>query len=264
MKSRALIANGAILAFVGTSCAALLLSLGPVEEQFHQSYPLASGGRVSLDNINGNVKVTAWDRDEVRVDAVKRASSRDRLDEARIVVDSSPDAIRIQTRYADSNLENDAAYVEYRLNIPRQAQVDEIRLVNGSLGVDGLSGDVRASTVNGSIKASNLTGDAKISTVNGRVEANFNRLGEASSIYLNSVNGNIEVSLPHDAHADFTANNVTGNINNDFGFPVERGPFIGSKLKASWKGGGTRIKVRNVNGNILIVPVVNGRRIRLT
>jgi DUF4097 and DUF4098 domain-containing protein YvlB len=259
-----LIANGAILAFAGTACAALLLAVGPVEEQFHQSYPLATGGRVSVDNINGNVKVTAWDRDEVRVDAVKRASSRDRLDETRIVVDSSPDAIHIETRYADSNLENDAANVEYTLNIPRQARVDEIKLVNGNLGVDGLSGDVRASTVNGSIKARNLAGDAKISTVNGRVEANFDRLEEARSIHLNSVNGNIELSLPPDAHADFTANNVTGSIHNDFGLPVERGPFIGSKLRATWKGGGTRIKVRNVNGNILIVPVVKGRRVRFT
>ena len=35
-------------------------------EEFHQTYPLAAGGRVSLSNINGRVKITGWDRDEVK------------------------------------------------------------------------------------------------------------------------------------------------------------------------------------------------------
>ncbi len=54
-------------------------------EEFHQSYPLTAGGRVSLSNLNGKVRVTAWDRNEVRVDAVGRGSHRhqDRVSEAR-------------------------------------------------------------------------------------------------------------------------------------------------------------------------------------
>src|SRR4030095_8224428 len=50
-----------------------------VREEFHQTYPLSLTGRVSLENINGDVQIKVWDRAAVQVDAVKRAHRRDRL-----------------------------------------------------------------------------------------------------------------------------------------------------------------------------------------
>ncbi|HYE65584.1 MAG TPA: hypothetical protein VD966_08375 [Pyrinomonadaceae bacterium] len=47
-----------------------------VREEFHQTYPLTPDGRISLENMNGSVRITAWDRQEVKVDAVKRAQTR--------------------------------------------------------------------------------------------------------------------------------------------------------------------------------------------
>ena len=48
-----------------------------LREEFHQSYPISAQGRVTLKNISGAVRITAWDRAEVRVDAVKRALTRE-------------------------------------------------------------------------------------------------------------------------------------------------------------------------------------------
>ena len=70
-----------------------------LREEFHQTYPLSRQGRVSLENINGSVRVTAWDRNEVKVDAVKMAYRRDRLDEAKIVVRSDANAFHVETDY---------------------------------------------------------------------------------------------------------------------------------------------------------------------
>src|SRR5205823_15072135 len=70
-----------------------------VREEFHQTYPLAADGRVSLENVNGGVHITVSDRNEVQVNAVKRAYKQERLTEARIDVSSTMDAIRIRTRY---------------------------------------------------------------------------------------------------------------------------------------------------------------------
>nr|MBA3804147.1 hypothetical protein [Acidobacteriota bacterium] len=39
-----------------------------LREEFHQTYPLAADGRVSLENINGSVTISTWDRNEVKVD----------------------------------------------------------------------------------------------------------------------------------------------------------------------------------------------------
>src|SRR5918998_3216594 len=72
---------------------------GDLTEEFHQTYQLAPGGRVHLENINGDVRVRGWDRNEVKVDAVKYAHTRERLEEARIEVDATAQSVHIETRY---------------------------------------------------------------------------------------------------------------------------------------------------------------------
>jgi hypothetical protein len=81
-------------ATLGTVCALVMLAVGAhgsdyrgaVTEEFHQTYSLTPDGRVELDNINGPVHISTWDRNEVKVDAIKSASTKERLDEARIEI----------------------------------------------------------------------------------------------------------------------------------------------------------------------------------
>jgi len=89
-----------------TVCALLLATAeggaleaqGKLTEEFHQTYPLSPGGSVELKNINGAVHITAWDRNEVKVDAVKYANSQERLDDAKIRIDAEKDTVSIRTR----------------------------------------------------------------------------------------------------------------------------------------------------------------------
>src|SRR4029077_3915270 len=74
-----------------------------ISEEFHQTYPLNATGRVSIENINGGVRIAVWDQNEVKVDAVKRAYKKERLDEAKVDVNSTPDSIRIRTEYPEGN-----------------------------------------------------------------------------------------------------------------------------------------------------------------
>ena len=39
-------------------------------EELHKTYPIDADGRVSLKNVNGPVHISAWDRNEVQVDAI--------------------------------------------------------------------------------------------------------------------------------------------------------------------------------------------------
>ena len=72
-----------------------------VTQEFHKTVPLTANGRVSLDNINGNVEITGWDRNEVQIDAVKTASDQQRLDDMRIEVNASSDSVEIRTRFPE-------------------------------------------------------------------------------------------------------------------------------------------------------------------
>jgi DUF4097 and DUF4098 domain-containing protein YvlB len=227
-------------------------------EEFSQTYALSAHGRISLENLNGDVRITSWDRDEVKVEAVKRAPDRERLGDARIVVDAAGDALSIRTHYTGAS--EDPASVEYRITVPRQASLEEVKLINGGLSIVGVAGDVNASAVNGSIHAEQLAGEARLSTVNGELEAAFHSLGGTRAIFLTSVNGPITLSLPPDARASLNARNLSGGIRSEFGRPLRTATAGGQRLHTTIKGGGTRIHLHNINGGISITgPARRGR-----
>jgi Putative adhesin len=266
-QSRLAAVAGTIL---GTVCALLLVTAqghasdkGRYTEEFHQTYPLAAGGRVELDNINGAVHITAWDQNIVKVDAVKYAGTRERLGEAKIEVEAGSDFVSIHTKYPDHDRTfdggpNDPAGVEYILTVPRSARLDEIKLINGPLDIHGVAGEVRASCINGPLVADGLQGRVKLEAINGRLEASFDRL-EKASVELSSVNARVTLTLPSDAKADIEASTVSGSIEDDFGLNVRHHRFVGHDLHGELGGGGTRIRVSNVNGRIEIRHANDGR-----
>ncbi len=250
----------ALLALAG---AVSLPATGNFHQESSRTYPLSARGRVTLQNINGDVHIRAWDRNEVRIAAVKTASSRGLLNEARVTVNSTADSINIATRFGDASAVNPGT-VEFTLMVPRHAHLTNIKAINGAVDIEGVSGGINASSVNGPVRAQKIAGDARLSTVNGKLEATFERLSDARTISMNSVNGPISLSIPYDAGAEFNARNVTGGIDNDFGIPVSQDHSAGSQLHGVLKGGGTYISLKNINGAICITPMSHGHRVKFT
>lgn len=240
-----------------------------LREEFHQTYPLSANGRVSLENINGGVQIKVWDRAALQLDAIKKAYRKERLAEARIDVTATEENIRIKTEYPEGNQifrggegrYNNPATVEYTLTVPRTAVLESIELVNGSLDIDGVEGDVKASSINGKVVARGLIGETKLSTINGQLQAIFTRLDEAKPISLGSVNGNVVLIIPSDSNASVRAATVHGSIANDFGLQARHGEYVGHNLDGQIGTGGPRIKLDNVNGSIRISHAQDGRAI---
>jgi DUF4097 and DUF4098 domain-containing protein YvlB len=273
-KKRLLLSLAALAALVLTAADASVVAQRSdrpeLTEEFHQTYPLAAGGRVSLSNINGAVKVQAWERAEVKVDAVKRAYTAERLREAQIKVDASANRVRIETEYPgstfrwsdrDGERHENPASVEYTLTIPRGASIDEINLVNGSLNVEGVAGSVKASSVNGRVTAAGLSGPVNLSVVNGRLEATLDSLTESGDVSLSAVNGPLIVTLPSDANAVVRASTVHGAISNSFELPVREGEYVGRNLEGRLGRGGADVRLSNVNGPIQIRRASDGRQL---
>lgn len=259
-------------AVLGTVCALFALALGAhasddrgaFTEEFHQTYSLTPDGRIELDNINGAVHISTWDQNQVKVDAVKSADSKERLDEARIEVNSGNDYLSIRTKYPDHDhnshwgSHNNPASVEYTLTVPRTVRLDEIKLINGSLDITGVTGEVHASCINGRLEAHNLAGRSELATINGHLEAEFDAL-PSSSIELKSVNGSVDLTIPSDSKAEIEANTVNGGIDNDFGLRVVHHRYVGHDLRGELGGGGAHVRLEDVNGRIEIRHASDGR-----
>jgi DUF4097 and DUF4098 domain-containing protein YvlB len=234
---------------------------GAFTEEFHQTYALTSDGRVGLENINGDVHISTWDQNQVKVDAVKYADSKDQLGEAHIEIDSGKDYVAIRTKYPDHDhwgVHNNPASVEYTLTVPRSARLDEIKLINGALDVNGVAGEVHASCINGRLEAHNLSGRAELSTINGHLEAKFDHVSD-SPVELKSVNGSVELTIPSDSKAEIEANTISGAIENDFGLHVNHRRVVGHDLRGELGDGGPHIKLSSVNGRIEIRHASDGR-----
>lgn len=235
-----------------------------LREEFHQTYALSPTGRVSLENLNGGAQIKVWDRAAVQVDAIKKAYRRDRLNEAKIEVNATEENVRIKTEYPDRDQEfrNDRyenpATVEYTLTVPRKAVLESIEMVNGSIDIEGVEGNVKASSINGPLTARGLMGEAKLSTVNGPLQATFTQLDESKAISLASVNGNLTLVIPSNANASVRAGTVHGGISSDFGLKVKHGEYVGHSLDGQIGTGGPRIKLGNVNGAIRINHAQDG------
>jgi DUF4097 and DUF4098 domain-containing protein YvlB len=251
LKSRGAVFAALVAMILAPSAQAL--SGNNVTEDFHKTVPLNANGRVSLENVNGNVEITGWDKNEVQIDAVKSARDQQRLDEAKIEVEGSGDSVRIRTRYPEGDSNDDLASVHYILHVPAGAQLHKIHLVNGSLQVSQFKGEVNAHLVNGKLKAQDLAGRAELSTVNGSSEVQFSSLANVQEVKISAVNGSINLMLPASPNANVSASSISGNIKSDFPIQVESG-FMGHRMNGTLGSGGTRIELSNVNGSTHIGP----------
>lgn len=224
----------------------------PYEEVIDQSFAVSTSAQVSLDNVNGDVSIEVWDRDEVRVHAIKRASTPELLAELEVRIDASANGVDVGTHYPSGNLRGESTSVDYTLTVPRQARIESVDLVNGNLRIVGVEGGVEAESVNGSIHAEGLAGEVGIETVNGALELEASSSGLGDHVSLESVNGSLEIFLPAAADVAVHAETVNGSIRTDLGIEVRKGRYIGSSMHGTLGSGAGRLSIETVNGPISV------------
>ncbi|MDH4337033.1 MAG: DUF4097 domain-containing protein [Candidatus Krumholzibacteria bacterium] len=247
----AALALAVVLAVALAAPAAVAKKWNKVKEESHQSFDAGKKGSLSLSNINGDVTVTGYDGTTIEVDAIKYASSQERLDETTIESSMKNGHVVIKVDIDDhDDWDHDGnAGVEFTIRVPRGTRIDEVELVNGDLQLDGIEGEVDASSVNGDVTATHLSGAVALSAVNGDVELDVT--GAVDSIRLQSVNGTVELTLPRNASARVSASTVHGSIRGTGEIKADRG-IVGSSLSSVLGKGEGTIKLDTVNGNIRI------------
>ncbi len=248
----------ALVSMLLVCAAALAGAETPYRETYEQTFPLAATGTVALKNVNGDVTIETWDREEVRVYALKEAASRELLEALEIEVDVGSRTLNIETHYPSSRGDLLGSWrdghmrVEYTLTVPRQAGIHSVDLVNGNLKVVGVEGGVSAHCVNGTIVLRRTHGAGNLSTVNGGIEVHGRGFAAGDKLNLESVNGSVDLYLPGSVGAEIDAKTVNGFIGNDLGLEVRKGKYVGSNLHGVIGDGAVQIDIETVNGAITL------------
>src|ERR1700722_2798735 len=197
-------------------------------EDFHFSYPLSAGGSLRVENFNGSVEISGWDKNTVDIDGTKYASTEYRLKEMKLDIVPSASSITIRTLPPIDHRGNAGA--RYTIHVPRRIELSSIvssngritiesiegathlRTSNGSVHVNGVVGPLEAQTSNGTIEVSDVTGDTTLQSSNGTIRADVRkgRFGahtsngsinvrlmepDSSPVRLESSNGHIELTM---------------------------------------------------------------------
>ncbi len=251
--------SGRVAGIRWLACVLLVLTWSvhaDVTEVEEFDFEIAAGGKLNVENINGDITITAGSGNKIQVIATKKADNKDYLDGMEIHVRADSDRVSLRTEHPKSSESwfgsRSNGSVSFEIIAPAGINLDSIETVNGEIEIAGIDGDVSADTTNGDINISELRGNLEADTVNGSITASFTSLGGGQRVSAETVNGKIQLRLPENASARVDAGTVNGGIDaDDFNLPVDKG-FLGRDCSGEIGAGDARIKLSTVNGGIKI------------
>jgi len=227
-----------------------------VEETIEKSFDVSEQATLRLANINGAVDIQGWDRNEIKITVLIKAKTQEDRDRINIEFDQSSNGVSVETEYEKQSSwnNNHSGKVDYTVMVPFGASLTDIGLVNGSLVIDKVQGEIKADTVNGSIKIQGLADNIELSSVNGSIKATYSEIDkDINNIELATVNGSIKLFMPDDLNATIDAETMHGSIKTAYGLSSDKQMFFGRSLSGSVGSGDIRINLESVNGSIKVM-----------
>jgi hypothetical protein len=218
---------------------------------WEKRFELLPGGRVSVVNVQGSVLVEGWDRAEVEATVAMRSKvSTDQLNDVRVAVDANSAGVAFHTLYP-SGLDTPIR-VDYRLRVPRQVRLDELSTLEGDIVVHDVEGMMAAHNLHGDIEGIDVAGSVRAQALTGNILISLRSLPDPRlPVQLATLNGNVDLQLPAEAHANLELSTVAGNIMSIYPFQVSSVPGDSTR-RAQVGEGGVRVELRTVRGNIRV------------
>ena len=290
--------------FIPLLAAAALLVKAPAAEGQHDRYrdrdenesridttvAFSRTGTVELELPSGEIIVTGWTRDQVRVRATSERGA--------IRFDASPSLLTLgmrgghsdETRFevtvpvgarvrATSN-SGDIRIVGTRGEVEAHAQSGDVTVedagprveinafsgdaaatrITGDLTVSALSGDVRVVGVTGDVEAKTVSGDVTIRDARSRSVRASSTSGDiayegtidaAGRYELQTHSGDVDLTIPADVGAMLTVSTYNGGVESDFPLTLQPGAH-GKTFTFQLGKGGARISAESFSGDVNI------------
>jgi hypothetical protein len=233
-----------------------------LEDVVERRFPLDPSGTFSLRAIDGTVEIFGTDSQEVKIVAVKKAFSPERLNAIAIRVDARQDVVNIETTPPPAprhQFSDRSGTVEYTINIPQTARIARVELPTGELVIDGMRGaSIAASLGSGQLVIHNCFCDQTIHVNQGGLNVFFDWMEEHPiSIEAKIEDGNLSARLPTDAAFHMHAVAKEGHVSSDFSPMGTRQRGDDSEInEVIGDGPATRLTFRAGEGNIHVSEVI--------
>ncbi|HEY8223867.1 MAG TPA: DUF4097 family beta strand repeat-containing protein [Pyrinomonadaceae bacterium] len=234
---------------------------GRYSAQETKSFPVSGAPRVTVNTFDGSIVVHGWEKPEVMYVATKRGDD-----------DGDLKQISIRTEQQGSNLsiiastENENGSASLEVYVPRQSSV-HVTSDDGSLHLNGVSGDLTLRTGDGSVHVNDAGGQLHINTGDGSIRvANFDgqvdaRTGDGSIALdgnLNAVtartgDGSITLAVPPGSNFTVETNAAAADSITNEGLNMTEDVAPSQRVRR-WKiGNGGKVFVLNTGDGRIVL-----------
>ena len=249
-----------------TVCLLLVAPAIAGSKSIDESRKASSDAEVTIELIAGEIRVVAWNRDEVQV----TGTINDKWEEFEMSGDEDDISIEISPPEGKHrNIELDA---DLEIRVPAGVELS-FETVSAPLSLEGLTGSASIETVSGNVDVRSDLEELEIEAISGTVDIEATRRLQSASVEIisgkvtmtgdlhasgdysfSSVSGSITLRVPPGAGADYEIETFSGSIRNDFGPDPERAEFLPSKSLVFTVGSGSAdVTIEAVSGSIRLL-----------
>lgn len=202
-------------AFILPTLALLLLLPVAVTDTQSRTVPLPDGRVLSVDVTIGKVRITGTTAAAAVIEIVRKAPTPGGLSKIPIELVEDERRVRLRTVQIDGGTDP-ALETDLTLRVPHAAVIHDVRILEGALTLDGLTGAITGDLRRGSIDATNLEGVIRLETGIGHIRATQVRLSPSGLLRLRAFNGDVRLALAaRPADARILALALNGTIASD-------------------------------------------------
>jgi hypothetical protein len=206
--------------------------------EVHKNFNVEKGQKLSIDlKTGGSISITAWEKDEVNVDATLGGND---WEDVLVKFEKNSSGVEVYSKYKHHH-DSESSNAHFDIKVPVKFDVD-INTMGGELVIDGVDGKITGKTMGGGLTLSQLKGYLDLSTMGG----NISLTGSEVDGKVHTMGGNVDFE------------NVSGDV---------KGSSMGGKVtmknvtRKDSKSTGDEVDISSMGGAIDVDEAPNGANV---
>jgi DUF4097 and DUF4098 domain-containing protein YvlB len=222
-------------------------------EHVSKTLPLEAGGTLRIKSFSGHVTVTASDRPEATIEAVRRGT-RAQLDRVKLdIYAEGSNTVVINADRRESSWffgRNTVVDTDLDVKVPRRTNVD-VSVFSAPVTVTGIEGSHSVHSFSSRLDLTEITGSVDAHTFSGAVKIWEKAWQSDQRVDVQTFSGNVELHVPDSARGSVTFRTFSGHL--DSQLPLTLRSSNRKNLEAQLgNGDGGRLSFKTFSGNVKI------------
>ena len=225
-------------------------------EHVSRTIQMDPGGTLRLKNFSGRVTITASDRPEVVIDAVRRAT-RSRLDRIKLDIHTrGSDVVVVDANQRDHSWWDFASghnvvETDFDITVPRRTRLD-LSVFSSPVSVTGVEGSHTVHGFSSRLVLTDVAGSVRAHTFSGSVTIRQKSWGPNQTIDVDTFSGSIELHVPDTARGTVTFNSFSGRLNSEMPLTLHTSSRRALRAELGGGGDGGTLRFKTFSGNVKI------------